>query len=182
MPFPPLIPSPAHLECACRTARAPPTFWSRSKMALYLNFFFFLSTCWACIYSTSGLLESAKRPPCNQTVTTLQQLQEVSLNTTTQSMDYVLCVDMQSASPQKISYSTTEILYASVIITGNSSIMRCQSPPSTGQLPLSDYTQFPLIFTNSSLVVIQGVQFDGCMRPLKFNWVVRVELTASSFQ
>ena len=151
-------------------------------MVLYLNFFFFLSTGWTCICSTSGLLESARSPLCNQTVTTLQQLREVSLNPATRSMDYVLCVDlMQSASPLIISYSATEILYTSVIITGNSSIVRCESPPSTGQLPLTDYTQFPLIFTNSSLVIIQGVQFEGCMRPLKFNWVVRVELTASSF-
>ena len=153
-------------------------------MALYLYFILVLSTCyWTCIYSTSGLLESARRPPCNQTLTTLQQLQKITLNPATQSTDYVLCVNlMQSAPLQQISYSAAEILYASVIISGNSSVVRCEAPLSTEQLPLSDYTRFPLVFTNSSLVVIEGVQFEGCMRPLKFNWVTRVELTSSSFR
>ncbi len=153
-------------------------------MALNLNFVLFLSICWTCLYNTSGLLESARRPPCNQTLTTLQQLQEVSLNPATQSTDYVLCVNlMQSVTSQQISYSAAEILYASVIISGNnSSIVRCMTPLSTEQLPLNNYTQFPLIFTNSSLVVIEGVQFEGCMRPLRFNWITRVELTSSSFR
>lgn len=167
----------------CSTVRAPPTFWSVVKMALYHNFFLLLITCWMCSYSTSGLLEPARRPSCNQTLTTLQQLQEATLNSITQSLDYILCVDLaQSASPLQISYSAAEILYASVIITGNSSVVRCKTPPTSGQLPLSDYTQFPLIFTNSSLVIVEGVHFEGCMRPLKFNWVTRVELTSSSFR
>ena len=162
---------------------SPTHFLVHVKMALYLFFILVLSTCWTCIYSNSGLLEPARRPPCNQSLTSLQQLQEVSLNPATQSTDYVLCVNlMQSATSQQISYSAAEILYASVIISGNSSVVRCEAPLNTEQLPLNDYTQFPLIFANSSLVIIEGVQFEGCMRPLRFNWVTRVELTSSNFR
>ena len=154
-------------------------------MALYFNVFLLLSTC-MCICSASGLLELIKRPPCNQTLTTLQQLKEVSINyNITQSTDYVLCVDLvQSTAPQQISYTTTEIEYASVIISGSNSVVRCETlrARTTGQLPLSDYTQFPLIFSNSSLVIIEDVHFEGCMRPLQFKWVTRVELTSSSFR
>ena len=150
-------------------------------MAPYLNFFLSLLTCWTCIHTISGKLESTRRPPCDQTLTNLRELQEASLNPATQSTDYVLCVNLSAAS-QQISYSAAEILYASVIISGNSSVVRCEAPLNTEQLPLSDYTQFPLTFTNSSLVIIEGVQFEGCMRPLKFKWVTRLELTSSSFR
>ena len=153
-------------------------------MALYLSVFITIFSFWNPVYSVSGtLLEASERSPCNQTLASLQELQEASLNAVTQSPDYVLCVDLQSnrpAAPQYISYVDKDIAYSSVIITGNGSVVKCEKPSS--ELSLNDYSQFPLIFSNSSLVVIEGVSFEGCMRPIQFKWVRRVELTSTNFR
>ena len=135
----------------------------------------------AIISCNSGSLELANRPRCNQTLASLKHLQEASLDVITRSNDYVLCVDLLGPSTlEYIGYATTDIEYASVIISGNDSVVRCE-PPTT-ELPLNDYTQFPLTFSNSSLVAIEGVRFESCLRPLQFKWVTRVELTSSSFR
>lgn len=152
------------------------------EMASYSPVFVLLSV-WTCICGVSGLLEFSQRPQCNQTVTSLQELQEAALDDdhSTRSTDFVLCVDLRSHSaPQNVSYVKTSIDYATVIISGNNSVVKCET--SRSDLPLSDYTRFPLIFSNSSLVVVEGVRFEGCMRPIQFKWVNRVELISSSFR
>lgn len=151
-------------------------------MAFYFNFFLLLSS-WTCVYSIPEFSTLSERPSCNQTLSSLQELREATRNEVTQSTDYVLCVDLTrtSATLEYLGYFTTEIEYVSVIITGNSSVVKCETPPSE-ELPLSDYTKFPLVFTNSSLVIIESVRFEGCMRPIQFKWVTRVELISSSFR
>ena len=133
--------------------------------------------------SFSSSLELAERPPCNQTLPSLSSLRETANNLNRQSTDsdYVICVNLQAGNVSKgIDYSPMSIDSISVIITGSSgSIIKCRNEQ---QLPLNDYTQFPLIFTNSSLVIIQRVQFEGCMRPLKFKWVTRIEIISSTFR
>ena len=134
---------------------------------------------WSCLLgcSFSSPLALAERPPCNQILPSLSSLQEASSDR--QSTDYVICVNLQ-AGTEDIDYSPVSIDSISVIITGSSgSVIKCRNEQ---QLPLSDYTQFPLIFTNSSLVIIQGVRFEGCMRPLKFKWVTRIEIILSTFR
>ena len=131
----------------------------------------------------SGLLERSDRPPCNDTLSSLRDLQDASLNPGAQSTDYVICVDLtssNSAATDLLRYVSTEIKYASVIISGNKSLVNCEV--LSRDLPLDDYSQFPLIFSNSSLVVIEDVHFEGCMRPLKFNWVTRVEIISSTLR
>ena len=96
----------------------------------------------------------------------------------------MVCVNLQPGN-EYIDYSPISVDFASVIITGSASgsVVRCRDVPSTsGELGLDNYTQSPLIFTNSSLVIIEGLQFEGCQRPLQFNQVVRVEFISSSFR
>lgn len=141
-----------------------------------------LALIFVCIYisSVSGLLQMTDRPQCNQTISNLKDIHETSEDVITRSADYVLCVDLEPTALQNISYVTTDVLYASVIISGNGSVVKCEAP--SAELPLNDYTRFPLAFSNSSLVVIEGVRFQGCLRPLQFKWVTRVELISSSFR
>ena len=98
-----------------------------------------------------------------------------------QSTDYVICVNLPAGNvTEDVDYSTASIDFINVIITGSSgSVIKCRNEQ---QLSLNDYTQFPLVFTNSSLVIIEGVHFEECMRPLKFNWVTRIEIVSSTFR
>ena len=129
--------------------------------------------------SYSSPLTLVERPPCNQTLSSLSSLLQ-TINDLDRLSYYVICVNLQAGNvSEDIDYSPVSIDSISVIITGSSgSVIKCHNEQ---QLPLSDYTQFPLTFTNSSLVVIQGVQFEGCMRPLKFKWVTRIEIISSTF-
>ena len=141
---------------------------------LYLLRFILWSSQLGCSFSSLPIL--AERPPCNQTLTSLSSLQEASLGRL--STDFVICMNLQPGA-EEIDYSSVSIDSISVIITGSSgSVIKCRNEQ---QLPLSDYTQFLLIFTNSSLVIIQGVQFEGCMRPLKFKWITKIEIISSNF-
>ena len=142
---------------------------------------------WSIVPDATTISVSTQRPNCNQTVSTLSSLREITASVndseTMRLTDYVICVNLRPGNTtEQIGYSSTVIDSVSVIITGTTgSVVKCETPPS-GRLPLSDYTQFPLMFTNSSLVIIEGVQFEGCMRPLKFKWVTRVEFVSSSFR
>ena len=127
-------------------------------------------------------LDQTGRPPCSEVLASIQELREtIALNETTEN-DLVLCVDLPPDRIEVIEdYSTDEIKYASVIISGSGSVIKCAASQD-GDLPLSDYTKFPLTFSNSSLVVIEGVHFEGCLRPLQFKWVTRIEFHMSSFR
>ena len=89
----------------------------------------------------------------------------------TGSIKYVLCVTLPQGKVEVLNYSLQEIKYASVIISGNGSVVKCVAPPE----------QQTLFFTNSSLVVLEGVHFMGCTRPLRFKWVTRIEIVQSTF-
>ena len=145
---------------------------------LHLLSFIFWSNEFGSSFSSPLALE--ERPPCNQTLPSLSSLQETVNNLGRQSTDYVICVNLPAGNvTENIDYSRMTIDSISVIITGNSgSVIKCRNEQ---QLPLSDYTQFPLIFTNSSLVIIEGVHFEGCMRPLKLKWITRIEIISSNF-
>ena len=138
----------------------------------------------------------AERPSCNSTFTSFQDLQAAINRTETShgaSADYVLCVNLQPGSVEYIGYSSTAVDSVSLIITGFSQgaasyisdgapVVKCREPKDdsvSGELSLNEY---PLVVTNSSLVVIDGVQFEDCMRPLQFNQIQRVELRQSIFR
>ena len=127
---------------------------------------------WKCFH---GALDLAERPPCNQTVASLRALREIAREGgKASSMEYTLCVTLPQGEVEAMNYSIEEIRYTSVIISGNDSVVNCDTSPS-GE------PQYPLFFTNSSLVVIEGVHFEGCTRPLRFKWVTRIEIFQSEF-
>ena len=134
--------------------------------------------------SSSSPLALVERPPCNQTLPSLSSLRETANNLNRQltGSGYVICIDLQAGNmSEDIGYSAESIDSISVIISGSpGSVIKCHN--QLQQLPLSEYAQFPLIFTNSSLVIIEGVHFEGCMRPLRFKWVTRIEIISSTFR
>ena len=133
-----------------------------------------------------GVQSLAERPSCNSTLTSFQELQAATKQTETfYTSNYVLCVNLQPGRVENISYSSIAIDSISLIITGSSHGAGSDDAPPVvecdynGELSLSEH---PLVVTNSSLVIIEGVQFEECMRPLQFNQVQRVELRHSKFR
>lgn len=118
---------------------------------------------------------------CDEVLANLRELREATFSTTSAECGRVLCVNLTQGTEYIAEYSANEINNVSVIISGNDSVVQCM-PPDDGELPLSDYTRFPLIFSNSSFVVIEGVHFKGCVRPIRFEYVTRLEFVMSSFR
>ena len=142
-------------------------------MALWFRLMLFLAS-WKC---TRGALDWSERPLCNQTVVSLRALRETAPDGNTESAEYVLCVTLPQGEVEVMNYSIQEIRYTSVIISGNDSVVKCEAPPGEAEPQI----QYPLFFTNSSLVVLEGVHFEGCTRPLRFKWVTRIEIVQSNF-
>ena len=138
---------------------------------------------------TVSIQSLAERPSCNSTFTSLRELQAaINRTETVDAADYVFCVNLQPYSVEYIGYSLSMIDSIGLIITGSSQgvgndgaapVVKCETNLNSRDLSLNEY---PLAVTNSSLVVIEGVQFEGCMRPLQFNQVQRVELLQSKFR
>ena len=120
-----------------------------------------------------------ERPQCNQTLAALSSLREGVDYEGGLTTNYVLCVNLQPGA-EYLDYSPIGINTVSVIITGNTgAVVKCSE---ASQLAMNDSTESPLVFNNSGLVVIERVQFEGCQRPLRFDWVDRVELISSRFR
>lgn len=139
------------------------------------------------------------RPPCNTTLTTFRELQlqeAVTLNRTLpwqkyadSDSTYVVCVNLQPGTVENVGYSSVAIESVSLIITGSRSasnssqgalaLVTCETQPASND---SDPIGYPLSVSNSSLVVIEGVEFEGCIRPLQLNQVTRVEFIACKFR
>lgn len=137
------------------------------------------------------------RPPCNTTLTTFRELQEaVTLNRTLtwqkyadSDSTYVVCVNLQPSTVEYVGYSSVAIESVSLIITGSRSasnssqgalaLVTCETQPASND---SDPIGYPLSVSNSSLVVIEGVEFEGCIRPLQLNQITRVEFIACKFR
>ena len=144
-------------------------------MALWFRLMLFLAS-WKC---TRGAFDLLERPLCNQTVVGLRALREIAGNGDTESVENVLCVTLPQGEIEAINYTIPEIKYTSVMISGNGSVVKCESPP--GEADLEPQSQYPLFFTSSNLVVLEGVHFEGCTRPLRFKWVTRIEIIQSNF-
>lgn len=142
-------------------------------MAPWLRLMLFLAS-WKYSYGALDLLE---RPLCNQTVVGLRALREIVRDGNMESVKAALCVSLPQREVEPLNYTIQEIKYTSVIISGNDSMVKCEAPPSESD----PQTQYPLTFTNSSLVVIDGVHFEGCTQPLRFKWVTRIEIVQSNF-
>lgn len=119
------------------------------------------------------------RPRCNRT---LQSLSSLGERFEYVGEDYVICVNLQPGTEYlSYTYRPIGVDAVSVIITGSTgAVVRCNETRQF--IAMNESTIFPLIFSNASLVVIERVHFEGCQRPLKFNWVTRVEIISSNFR
>lgn len=138
---------------------------------------------------------------CNRTVATLREILELAeINNDVSSFpgtvqylsnDDVVCVSLQSEFKitEYLNYTSTRIPF-SVVINASSPVRRAtvscwnefdtESPQN--ELPLTNYAVFPLVFSNSSLVSIENVDFVDCLRPFQFKWIKTVELVDSTFR
>ena len=116
---------------------------------------------------------------CSRNISRLQEIQTAQIDIETPT-DFTMCVKM-SPGDHYINYTRTAITY-NVILMGSNSTVRCDPSKDASTLPLGDYTRFPFIFTNSSLVRIENIHFERCMRPLQFNDVINIQLVNVSFR
>ena len=133
------------------------------------------------------------RPSCSSTLTTLRELRAAAIKFYNQSVtsrqndsEPVVCVNLQPHTVEYVGYSFLVIESVSLVITGQSTgndskavpVVMCE-PQFNGNLTEGDY---PFSVTNSSLVAIEGVHFEGCLRPLQFNNITRIVILACEFR
>lgn len=91
-----------------------------------------------------------------------------------------MCVQMPPGTSY-LHYSSSPITF-NFVMTGNGSVVRCDPAVSESTLPRNNYSSFPLLFENSSLVRIENIQFEDCLRPLRFVGVMKIELVNTNFR
>ncbi len=90
-----------------------------------------------------------------------------------------VCVTLPSNYTETLDYRDT-ILPFNVVIRGNTnSTVNCVTDSDVENLTI--YTHFPLRVHNAGFVEIEGVRFDGCKRPLQFQWVQQIAISSSHF-
>lgn len=113
---------------------------------------------------------------CTDNVTTLNSLFDGDF-----AADSTVCVNLQPNSSETLSYTDTP-LHFSVVVIGSDSNVKCEESPMNIDVDdLSKYTHFPLHFHNASYVMIAGIHFHDCKRPLQFEWVESIVISSSSF-
>jgi len=115
---------------------------------------------------------------CNARVETLGDLYSRSRNFSANS---TVCVDLRPNTTETLSYTNTPLNFSVVLMGSSNSTVTCDPSPNPDVDDLLRYTHFPLRFQNVSLVNITGVHFDGCKRPLQFEWVESIIISSSTF-
>ena len=140
--------------------------------------FMFLVVVWSLTFLTAvESCQDIEQVNCNDSILTISSLydREFAANST-------VCVNLQPNSTETLGYTDTALNF-SVVVRGNSSnSVTCEeNPTNTDVDDLSSYTHFPLRFHNASFVIITGVHFNGCKRPLQFQWVQSIVISSSNF-
>lgn len=112
-------------------------------------------------------------PTCSTTVHSLQDIYQATADS--------VCVELQPGI-HYVNYTDTEINNVSVVLIGNEATIRCDPAESEITLPLTNYTRFPLTFSNADYVRIENVHFQYCLRPVKFESVSNVTLVNTTFE
>lgn len=86
----------------------------------------------------------------------------------------VVCANLSSHGTETVSYRDTPLSFSAVIRGENSTVICDNSGVDLGK----SFAHFPLRFYDVDMVVLQGVTFEGCMRPLQFD---RVKTVVVSF-
>ena len=134
---------------------------------------------WLILNFVLASTDQREEPPCGIILTSLRELRNLG-----GAVFETVCVNLPRGHREVIGVSREPIEGVDVIIAGTDSVVECRGGSASGEQTANggDYSEFPLIFSSSNLVVIRGVLFKGCVRPLRFKWVTRIELTLSDFR
>ena len=141
------------------------------KMELYImRSLFLLTQLWVAIVTAS---EEGCGVESSVVVSSIKAIKELD---STSTID--VCAELK-AGVEYIDYSETLVTSHTVQIVGHNSTIRCNESIA---LPVSDYYNFPLIFTNLMSVKIRNVTFENCVRALQLQQVKVVELINCVFR
>ena len=119
---------------------------------------------------------------CNQTVSSVTEMLQMASRRPDLAPDFVLCVELNSTVEEVLQYSDTAVQF-SVVLRPAVRVKRGRFICNNNvELPLSNYTQFPLIFNSSELVFIENIDFIGCMRPVQILWVKNTTMFNVTFR
>ena len=113
---------------------------------------------------------------CTHNISSLQELQ--SMGNTGEGLNFTVCVNIPLGTHQ-INYTAAPMEYYRVVVRGNNATIRC-TPNIV--LSHSNYTVFPFIFKGSRIVSLENVHFQDCMRPVRFEEVLNVQLVNATFR
>ena len=119
---------------------------------------------------------------CNETVNSMKKMLDMA-SQSFQSIgpNYGLCVEL-SDKEENLEYSNMTVPF-SVFIRPGAGFDRCTLTCERDfDLPLSNYEWFPLIIKGSDFVVIENIDFVGCIRPVQLMWIKNVQLLNTTFR
>lgn len=112
---------------------------------------------------------------CDHNVTSLQDLYSGDFPP-----ESLVCANLEPHSTETVSYRDTPLIF-SAVIRGNNSTAVCDNSDvdlGTG----TSYSHSPLRFYNVSQVVIEGLSFEQCTRPLQFEEVKTVVISFTNLR
>ena len=126
-------------------------------------------------------ITSQQEVNCNETVDSMKKMLDIaSQSTQSTGPNYMLCVEL-SEIEEKLVYSNISVPF-SVFIRPKGELERCTLTCEEKDLPFSNYEEFPLIFKGSELVMIENINFIGCMRPVQMMWIKNIQLVNTTFR
>lgn len=115
---------------------------------------------------------------CNENVSSLDKMLKMASQS---NQTEIVCVELESP-VQILNYSNIVIPF-SVVLKPAPTVERCTvTCDNNVSLPPTNYNQFPLIFNMSDFVVIENIDFIGCVRPIQIFWVRNVTLIDTTFR
>ena len=117
---------------------------------------------------------------CNETVNSMEKMLDMA-SQTTQSIgpNYMLCVELSGS--EELEYSNMTVPF-SMVIRPEAGLGRRTLTCERENLPLSNYKEFPLIIEGSDFVVIENIDFVGCIRPVQLMWIGNVQIINTTFR
>ena len=126
-------------------------------------------------------IASQQEAICSETVNSMKKMLDMaSKSTLAIGPDYVLCVEL-SEKEEKLVYSNLTVPF-SVFIRPKGELDRGTLTCEEEDLPFSNYEEFPLIFKESEFVMIENINFVGCIRPVQMMWIRSIQLINTTFR
>ncbi len=144
-----------------------------------MNWVYLLCAAWLLVIKAASQTPPTKYD-CSQNVSSLSEMLQVDPQDQIMSK-FVICVELDSME-EVLQYSNMIVPFSVVIrpaVAGERSTVTCNN---SVELPLTNYQVFPLIFNTSEFVMIENIDFVGCMRPVQILWVKEVTLIGTTFR